>query len=46
MRFEYMPEVGESGEVRQPPPRLYRGETVLDVYEQWTDGSYGRPPRN
>lgn len=45
MRFEYNPEVSESGEIKPPPPRIYRGDTVLDVYDQWTDGSYGWPPR-
>ena len=45
MRFEYAPEVAESGEVKQPPSRIYKGATLLDVYQQWTDGSYGRPPR-
>jgi len=35
MKFEYNPETTKAGETKQPPPRIYRGRTVLEAYEQW-----------
>lgn len=35
MRFEFLPETSGAGEVKQAPPRVYRGNTVLEAYQQW-----------
>lgn len=35
MKFEYNPETTKAGETKQPPPRIYRGRTVLEAYEEW-----------
>lgn len=35
MKFEYLPETTSTGERRQPPPRVYRGRTVLEAYQEW-----------
>jgi D-amino peptidase len=35
MKFEYLPETTSTGERRQTPPRVYRGRTVLEAYQEW-----------
>ena len=35
MKFEYVPGTTSRGEHRQPPPRVYRGRTVLEAYQEW-----------
>lgn len=35
MRFEYLPETTKTGEVKQAPPRVYRGATVLECFQDW-----------
>ncbi|MDW8129003.1 MAG: M55 family metallopeptidase [Bryobacterales bacterium] len=35
MRFEFHPEKTATGEIRERPPRIYRGRTVLEAFEQW-----------
>jgi D-amino peptidase len=34
MRFEFLPET-KGGETKQPPPRVYRGRTVLECFQDW-----------
>lgn len=35
MKFEFKPETSKTGETKQRPPRIYRGNTVLEAFEQW-----------
>jgi D-amino peptidase len=35
LRFEYLPETMKSGETKQNPPRVYRGQTVLEAFQDW-----------
>jgi D-amino peptidase len=35
MSFEFYPETSPNGEAKQRPPRIYRGSTVLEAFEQW-----------
>ena len=35
MRFEFLPETAKTGETKQAPPRVYRGRTVLECFQDW-----------
>jgi D-amino peptidase len=35
LRFEYLPETPEKGQAQERPPRVYRGRTVLEAYQEW-----------
>jgi hypothetical protein len=35
MSFEFYPQTSPNGEAKQRPPRIYRGSTVLEAFEQW-----------
>ena len=35
MRFEFLPETSKSGETKTAPPRVYRGATVLEAFQDW-----------
>jgi len=35
MRFEFHPTKTQTGEIKEVPPRVYRGQTVLEAFEQW-----------
>ena len=35
MRMEFLPEKTTTGEMKQEPPRVYRGQTVLAMFEDW-----------
>jgi len=35
MRFEFHPEKLKTGETKEIPPRIYRGQTVLEAFQQW-----------
>jgi D-amino peptidase len=35
MRFEFHPEKTKTGETKEIPPRVYRGQTVLEAFQQW-----------
>ncbi|MGC8792546.1 MAG: M55 family metallopeptidase [Bryobacteraceae bacterium] len=35
MRFEFHPKKTETGELQPVPPRIYRGQTVLEAFQQW-----------
>lgn len=35
MRFEFHPRKTETGEVKEVPPRVYRGQTVLEAFQEW-----------
>jgi D-amino peptidase len=35
MEWDFNPEKTKTGEVRQPPPRIYRGRNVLEAFQEW-----------
>jgi D-amino peptidase len=35
MRWEFHPTTAKTGESVQPPPRVYRGQTVLEAFQDW-----------
>lgn len=35
MRFEFHPRKTETGQLQEVPPRIYRGQTVLEAFQQW-----------
>ncbi len=35
MKFEYYPKATTTGEMKQDPPRVFRGRTVLEAFEAW-----------
>ncbi len=35
MKIEFLPETSKSSETIQRPPRSYRGNTVLEAYQEW-----------
>jgi D-aminopeptidase len=35
MRFEFHLRKTETGELKEVPPRVYRGQTVLEAFQEW-----------
>lgn len=35
MRFEFHPRKSETGQLEEVPPHIYRGQTVLEAFQQW-----------
>ncbi len=35
MRFEFHPRKTETGQLQEVPPRIYRGQSVLEAFQQW-----------